>query len=93
MKYCPRCFRTDADLGDCANFAIGCPDPVKADPKKVVHVACGPCGKTLAIPVGNIMRGRTSGLPGCKSDKCAAQLLLPADKPKAAPGPKPIGAD
>lgn len=88
MDYCPRCFRVGDDIGSCGNFKLGCPPPKKVDPEKTVVLRCGgKCNKTRAIPVGNIMRGKTSGLKGiCQTDLCRAVLIRPAAPPTKASG-------
>lgn len=86
MDYCPRCFRVGDDVGDCGNFALGCPRPVKVDPESVLVVRCGGrCNKTRAVPVGRIMQGKTRSLTGlCTSDVCKAVIVRPASPPTKA---------
>lgn len=75
VDYCPRCGLTGAEIGSCGNFAIGCPTPVAADKDKVVTVKCGPCNKTLTIPVGNIMRRKLANIGSCVKGECAATII------------------
>jgi hypothetical protein len=88
MDYCPRCFRVGDDIGSCGNFKMGCPNPKKVDPDNMVVVRCGGrCNKTRAVPVGNIMKGKTTALKGtCLHDLCKAVIVRPAAPPAKARG-------
>lgn len=76
-KYCPKCYLSEADLGKCGNFALGCPEPLAIDPEKVVELKCGPCDKRLSIPIGDLLKRRFAGLERCTLDECAAVILPP----------------
>ena len=90
MRYCPRCYLTDEDLGSCGNFAVGCPAPVEAAPELVAHIACSACEKVVGVPVANIMRGKLGFLSNCQTDRCPAKLILPGGSSTATTLPAPL---
>lgn len=76
-EYCPKCGRVDTDIGGCGTIVSPCPDPVRIDPNKVMVARCGPCGKTLAIPVDKLIRGKAKefGSGDCTLAVCAAEIV------------------
>lgn len=79
--YCPRCNLPADEMDTCVNKSFGpafqCPEPVEADPETTIHVSCGPCGKRLFLPIGQVMRGESRNrASGCSSDVCAAKVML-----------------
>lgn len=76
MKVCPRCFKTDAEIGNCGNHAVGCPTPRLVNEATDVVVSCQLCNLTVAVPVEKIMQGKIRSMSGkCLSDRCKAILL------------------
>lgn len=93
--YCPKHYTSGSQLGECQIGILPCPDPLPIDPELTVTVRCGPCDKTLTVPVADIMKKKLAGLGNCVSDTCAAKVVLPVlDVPKAPkqgkPSPKPV---
>lgn len=79
LTYCPACGRTDDEIGKCGRGITPCPDPVAVDPTKQAVLNCGPCGRTVVIPVSRIMRGKMGDFSReCSVSECAATLLFPS---------------
>jgi hypothetical protein len=93
MRYCPRCYLTGDDIGTCANFAIGCPPAVEAAPEDVAHIGCTACGKEVAVPIANIMRGKTGQLSNCSTSQCPAKLIPPVAATPVTALPAPLSEE
>lgn len=75
--YCPKHYTSGSQLGECQIGILPCPDPLPINPVTTVTVRCGPCDKTLTIPISDIMRKKLDGLGSCVSDHCGAKVMLP----------------
>lgn len=92
IKMCPRCNRINDDIGDCGNFALGCPTPVPLQEDEVIHLKCRECPRTTIVPVSELLstgRRKMLGLPfkyNCKVYVERPPERLSADVPDP---PKP----
>ncbi|MFY7954346.1 MAG: hypothetical protein ACOVT5_17730 [Armatimonadaceae bacterium] len=78
MQRCPRtgCNRAGDDLASCLDASvIGCPAPVEIDPRKDLTVVCRRCDRQWAVPLNDLMHGKT--LPRCvgSTDNCGAVVV------------------
>lgn len=85
-RFCPRCFFPENLMGSCGNFALGCPEPQELPADRAVTLSCGPCGRTLVVPVEKIMKKRLDQLGRCAGgDLCQAVVVLPVVERAAVP--------
>lgn len=79
IDMCARCYRAGPDLGNCGDFAIGCPQPRPTNPLTDVVIRCDQCDITRAVPVERIMQGKIKAITGrCTVDRCKAIIIRPA---------------
>lgn len=75
--YCPKCGRTDADIGGCGAIITPCPDPRLVDQDKVLLVLAD--GVVSAIPLDNILKGKLGEFHReVGTDISGAKILHPA---------------
>lgn len=77
LTYCPACGRTDDAIGQCGRGITPCPTPLVVDPTKEAVLHCGPCDRTVVIPVDRIMKGKLGEFSReCVLSTCAATLVF-----------------
>lgn len=92
---CPTCFRVEEeDRLNCPNRQLQmCPTPEALVDDRMVEIACeapcgGPCGKHMALPLGNVMKRRQlTNLGACAYDVCRARVVHPSDPNSKLPAP------